>query len=121
MHVIGWQVNVLLSINACENNPCGANTICSDIPGATDTRDGRTCACKSGYHNFVEGSGCSDINSCTNNPCSAHASCTDIAAAADSIAGRTCTCHSGYENYVEGKGCSAFVNLDAASNKQLKV
>eukprot|EP00050_Salpingoeca_kvevrii_P018124 m.71013 g.71013 ORF g.71013 m.71013 type:complete len:1871 (-) comp7913_c1_seq2:312-5924(-) len=64
-----------LPINACVNNPCDENAICTDLPApALDNAAGRTCACIDGYSGTGEPDGCTDIDACSINPCNGIAS-----------------------------------------------
>ena len=47
-------------INACLTQPCGANSICSDLPPPSTSR---TCNCKQGFIGDAE-IGCSGLSSC---------------------------------------------------------
>ncbi len=74
---------VTVSVNECAGGTaeCGANATC------TDTANGYTCTCNSGY------SGNGDVCSATNQACSTPGVCS---ANATCVGGSTCVCNTGY-------------------------
>ncbi len=49
-------------IDACENNPCDDNAICTDIIDGPDDESGRTCACDDGFEGSGEPGECDEEN-----------------------------------------------------------
>ncbi|XP_061188930.1 uncharacterized protein LOC133197100 [Saccostrea echinata] len=92
----GWTgVNCTEDIRECDNNQniCGANANCSEIPGSY------VCNCNPGFKKDASGV-CEDVNECvigTDN-CDAHANCTN------SIGSFSCACNTGFSG--NGSSCT---------------
>ncbi|KAI8492289.1 hypothetical protein Bbelb_301860 [Branchiostoma belcheri] len=85
--------NVIPAVNECaESSPCDANAACTDTP------DGFTCRCDSGYRG--DGFTCSDVNECSvgTPPCDSNADCTNTDGS------YTCRCRPGYQG--DGRTCT---------------
>jgi len=88
-------------INFCNDNPCGANGICTDS-GAGVTGPGYSCECYEGYEvkETDDGSPKCSADDCEGDPCGAGGTCYDLSE--DGSAGtHTCECDSGY-SFVSG-------------------
>ena len=82
-------------INECDKGitSCGNHTKCNN------ELNGFSCECLTGFKDFVDGNGCSDIDECSElgNVCVANAGCIN------SIGGYTCQCNAGYQGFLQRK------------------
>jgi hypothetical protein len=96
-----------LDINECLDNPCGANTVCTDTPGSY------VCSCKPDFTGDPF-RGCVDIDECTalEKPCGNFAICENASP------GYNCICPQGYRAKPDAKiACEqADVNILCHSN-----
>ena len=91
----GTKHKFISYINECDKaiTSCGNHTKCNN------ELNGFSCQCLTGFKDFVDGNGCSDIDECSElgNVCVANAGCIN------SIGGYTCQCNAGYQGFLQRK------------------
>jgi len=93
-------------LNPCGENPCGANTVCTNLGVLVQSAE---CACASGYDGSPPLEACEFIPLCSSSPCDSRATCSDV-----SMEQFTCTCEEGLVG--DGFTCSSAFELQLTLN-----